>query len=564
MAYTRPDTDAIRSAISDLDKAITEGAPASELLESYYAIYDRFGAAESAMSLAYLLYAFDVTQPYYEEEYAYLQSELNALDLLMTDISIRLFESSEDAKRSAEASYGEAFITTVYEQESLNSEEIQALQETEVALVNEYNRASNDFRFTDNGVEYTYNDLFEITDTNEFSRLCDLYNSALNSTVGPIFLKQVQTRNEIAKKLGYGSYAAYMYDCYGRDFTLADAKQLQEAVKTYIVPVYLSAYGIETTETYAHNDENMDAKHNIWEKALAFKDAISNYIGGETAAELGAADLGSAAFSLDTYLDQLQGAAADFSPELYTVLQHMLQCGLYDFSVNPKKMAGSFTTYISEYNEPFIFSQWENSSIDISTVIHELGHFTNYYRNPSVGWSAGDNLDLAEVDSQGLELLMIPYYDRFYGDLAPYAERDMLCNAMYALLSGCMEDEFQQAVYEKPDMTLAEMNALYKQLSKDYGFDVLYSYTGKEWVEIPHTFQSPLYYISYAASMVPSLALWRLSQTDAAAAKTAYFQIVDRPAYATFRETVAANGLPDVFTASTLRDIAALIQEHLQ
>ena len=335
---------------------------------------------------------------------------------------------------------------------------------------------------------------------------------------------------------------------------------MQSAVKKYIVPVYLEAFGALSTETYGDAGQEQSG---ALDALRAWKDAFAAWFTGETLEAPDDAALSEMTFPLQSYLATLQSVAADFSPNLYASLNYMLESELYDFSVNPKKMSGSFTTYISAYDAPFIFSQWGNDAESVHTVIHELGHFTNYYRNPSVGWSAGDSLDLAEVDSQGLELLTTGYYDRFFGDLAPAAERELLIDAMYALLSGCMEDEFQQKAYANPDMTLSELNALYRALSREYGFDELYGYTGKEWVEISHTFQSPMYYISYAVSMVPSLELWRLSQTDMPAAKTAYFRIVDRAPYATFRTVLAENDLPDVFDERTLSDIAALLRARV-
>lgn len=563
MTYTRPDTDAILSAIDELEEEIASGAEPAALLAMYRAVCERFNDAESAMSLAYLLYAFDVTESYYEQEYAFLQSALNAVDLRMTDVSVQLFESSAEAEQLVRSEFGNDYVETVYSEEALNSEAIQQLQDREVALINAYNLAANDFTFSDGANTYSFEDLAGISEDEEYIRLYALYISQLNAAVGEIFLDMLDVRSEIAEKLGYGSYAAYMYECYGRDYTLQDAQRLQEAVKTHIVPVYLAAYGLDATQTYAAQSEGSGNTPTLSGMLQSLRDVFSYFVSGEENHDLGAISLHTETYSQEDFLGALQDAAADFSPDLYASLAYMLQNDLYDFSVNPKKMAGSFTTYLSSYRAPFIFSQWQNSSYDVGTVIHELGHFTNYYRNPSVGWSAGDSLDLAEVDSQGLELLIIPYYERFYGELAPYAERELLINCMYALISGCMEDEFQQIVYASPDMTLEKINETYRQLAHAYGFAELYTYSGEEWVEIIHTFQSPMYYVSYAASMVPALALWELSQTDMDAAKTSYFHIVDRAPYAAFRETIAANGLPDAFAMQTLGDIAKRLYEQV-
>ena len=240
----------------------------------------------------------------------------------------------------------------------------------------------------------------------------------------------------------------------------------------------------------------------------------------------------------------------------------MLRNNLYDFSYGKNKMDSNFTTYLSDYNAPFIFSTWTGESADIATILHELGHFTSYYHNAVVGYSATDNLDLAEVDSQALVLLMMQYFDSFYGKYAQQAKTEVLLDAMYSLVSGCMEDEFQQDVYENPDMTLDEMNALYQKLAKEYGLDDVYGYQGTEWVLITHTFQSPLYYISYAVSIVPALELFELSQTDETAAQNAYFNILMRDPFSKFMETIDQNGLSSVFSNVTIKQIAAIVDQN--
>ena len=224
-------------------------------------------------------------------------------------------------------------------------------------------------------------------------------------------------------------------------------------------------------------------------------------------------------------------------------------------------MESSFTTYFANYSSPFMFTAWEDSFYNTGTLIHELGHYTNYFVSPASGWSVSESLDLAEVDSQGLELLMTAYFDRLYGsdEAAEAALASRLSDALYSVLSGCMEDEFQQAVYADPDMTLEEMNALYYKLAQEYGFADLYGYTGCEWTMIPHTFQTPMYYISYATSMIASLELWDLAQTDADAARNAYLTILQRGPYTDFRETLVAAGLADPLSADTIADIAQVL-----
>ena len=257
----------------------------------------------------------------------------------------------------------------------------------------------------------------------------------------------------------------------------------------------------------------------------------------------------------------LSSSANAFSPLLSEPVTYMLQNRLYDVSESSVKMDSSFTTYIADYRAPFIFSTWTGYADDITTMLHELGHFTNYYHNAVVGYSAGDSLDLAEVDAQALVLLLFDAYESFYGDLATQARTAALIDAMYALLSGCMEDEFQQDVYENPNMTLDEMNALYAKLADEYGLQEVYGYQGTEWVLISHTFQTPMYYISYAASMVPALELFELAQRDAGAAKAAYFNIITRKSYESLGDVLAQNGLESVFSEGTIARIAEILKD---
>ena len=162
-----------------------------------------------------------------------------------------------------------------------------------------------------------------------------------------------------------------------------------------------------------------------------------------------------------------------------------------------------------------------------------------------------------------LVLLLFDDYGSFYGTLADQAKTSALIDAMYSLLSGCMEDEFQQAIYANPDMNLDEINALYARLASEYGLQEVYGYLGTEWVLVSHTFQSPLYYISYAASMVPALELFDLAQSDPSAAKTAYFNIIMRDSYAGLDEVLKQNGLDSVFSETTIARIAEILKQYV-
>lgn len=524
MVYERPDIDELTERLNGLQRDLDAGAPVDELLAEYEQVQRLYDDADSQMSLAYALYALDVTDPLYKDEYGDLIKALNELDLIMTDVSIAMLES-EEVGESAKSDWGEEYVNAVYEGESLNSPEIQELINKEQDLIFLYDELYSAFKVTVDGEDWSLEELAPAyyegrIDYEEYVEIYDAYFAALNVEAGEIFVELLGIRNEIARRLGYGSYAAYVYDCYSRDYSVTEIGDLHDAVKRYIAPLYAEAL-MQNVEIY-------------------------------TLAEL--------TFDQNSCLAKLQQIAADFSERVLEALNYMLRNKLYDFDVNKNKMQGSFTTYFSNYKAPFIFSQWEGGSADVATLIHELGHFTNYYHNAPAGWSVNDPLDLAEVDSQGLELLLIPYYDSFYRRNTDAAVDDRLIDGLYAIVTGCMEDEFQQLVYADPGMTLPEMNALYKQLAGEYG---LTGYTGNEWVAIHHTFQSPMYYISYATSMALSMQLYRLSAEDYEAAKSAYEGILMRPPYSEFRDVAEQNGLSDPISEGAIRDLADFLKAEL-
>lgn len=525
MPYVKPDTDAMFAAVEALEALRAAGETDSgTLLARYREILALYSAASTQLSLAYVYYAFDVTEPYYQDEYNALELRLTEFDLALTDLTIALYEDARTAEAMA-AAFPEEFREMVYAGELLNSEEIQEDLEKELELVSAYDTLLTTFVLEDGGRTYTMEEIGSLaeTDYDEYNRLYDAYFAALNAEAGALYLDLLAVRRRIAETLDFSDYAAYQYACYDRDYSTDEVRALHAAVKEHIAPLYVDL----TLQMYLEG--TLDVKRSV-------------------------------PMQLGNFLIQLQEALSDFSPEVLEALNFMLRNDLYTTSVSDKKMESSFTTYFDDLRAPYLFTQWEDDGYSASTIIHELGHYANYYMKPNSGWSVGSSLDLAEVDSQGLEMLLMPYYETFYGSYAETLRRNNLLDGLYALLSGCMEDEFQQEVYRNPDMSLAEMNALYARLAEEYGFTEIYVYTGLEWVMIPHTFQSPMYYISYAASVIPALELFALSETDPAAASAAYHAILKRPAYARLRETVQQNGLHDPIAPETIAYLAEAVR----
>ena len=145
---------------------------------------------------------------------------------------------------------------------------------------------------------------------------------------------------------------------------------------------------------------------------------------------------------------------------------------------------------------------------------------------------------------------MLTEYDDIFGRYAAAARLCWLTNALYAILSGFMEDEFQQRAYRMKNPSVDALNLLYGELAKEYGFDKLFGYEGREWTEIGHTFQFPFYYVSYGVSMLGAMTLTRNGSKG-------YRRLLKRKAGTSFMEAIGE----DVLSEDSIRAAAAWIEK---
>ena len=362
-----------------------------------------------------------------------------------------------------------------------------------------------------------------------------------------ILIDLVAAYNKLAAAEGYDNYMEYAYENdYGRSYSPEDAERLCGYVKQYLAPLSYDVYA-----------------------------AISRASGaGRAAAANGLASPLSANYTdyvalsenvLRSYFEEI----GDYMTEAYDYLN---ECNLYYQATaanNPNGLTGAFTTFLYNNDAPYIYQYCSGSWSDISTFVHEFGHFTSYYVN---GSSGGSDLDVAEIQSQANEMLFLPYYEQLFTNADALVMNELFSSLFWSVTMGCIFDEFQREIYTSPESyaTADDINALFDRLLEEdnadwYGallgsdFDVTYW-----WAEVSHTFQSPFYYISYAVSALPALTIYEDSKTDRAAAiaEYNYIQQYGNGTY-TFGELLNNAGVASPFTESTLRSLADFIESEI-
>lgn len=391
---------------------------------------------------------------------------------------------------------------------------------------------NDDYTYEIDGVEYT---LDELTDAlNDISSDIDTYDALLgvgyiksqrNQALGELFIELVEVRTELAESYGYDNYAVYAYEkIYNREYSPYDLEEYCESVKEYYSPLLP-----EIQDYYSENFSDS-------------RDRDDTY-------------------SQQEILDMFEAEFPNVSEDLYESFDYMVSHNLCNLDVLEKKAPTSYTTTIGgDYNCPYLTVDADGSLDDLSTLIHEFGHYNAaYYQSPEDYLHDDTNLDVAEIHSQGLELIYSKFADELYGDIAD----EKMCysgfEGVYVVIEGCKENEFQLRVYEDPyDLTVDKLNELYYDVSVEYGdADLFYDsyYLGMygygdikknqilEWVEIPHTFQSPLYYISYSVSMAAVEELRDIINDDYDAGVEAYFSIVEFGCMGEYSEALAVAGV---------------------
>lgn len=322
----------------------------------------------------------------------------------------------------------------------------------------------------------------------------DLSFSEETEKIGTLYRELVDLHNEEASLAGYDTYADYAYEVsYGRDFTPSDAAALCETVKPYAREYFTSLYTHEAT--YTDFSVNTDLSE-------------SELVG-----------------LITRFMPRVSDGAAEAA-------QYMKKHGLYFMDSADRVSDMGFTTTLDQYNAPFIYLALYGNEYDIQSMFHEFGHYYDAYVNPTPDLllSVG-SLDIFEIHSTGMEALSTGWYDKVYGGEETLARIKFLDNALYTVFTGCLFDEFQRAVYADPSLTPEQIDQTFTSIAHSYGLRSFGKEFSHYWMQVNHNFESPFYYISYAVSMLASLQIYEMAESDWAEAARFYNDLVSLGAF---------------------------------
>lgn len=414
------------------------------------------------------------------------------------------------------------------------SEELLALQSEEQKLEAEYQTvAHTNYTTTINGKEYDADGVYDAYFTDKEITL-EEYLQGCHETYGPygdLYLRMLDVRQQIAKLNGYDNYAEYAYaEVYDRDFTAEEIDSFRQAVKQDLIPAFKK-----------------------WSNLLPLYD-LDNL------------PLPDSAYTGEGVFDTLRPFFGKMSSELLETLNAVHDKGFYNITADEKKADRGYSWMISYYNMPFYYNYPYGNIQDLLTTIHELGHNNKAYWDPNDWTDASVGIDLAEVHSQGLELLMTHYYPEIFGEQAEGLHASQIYSMLQgAILSGCLHDEIQYYAYTTPNVTFEMICQRYRELAEEYG-NVPSTDPRPEmygWTSVHHTFDQPMYYISYAVSASGAFMFWEESQHDFFKAVDHYLEFCAQPNTLGFLSTFTESGMESPISPEYVKALAKTLDERM-
>ena len=337
-----------------------------------------------------------------------------------------------------------------------------------------------------------------------------------------IYLDLVKVRRKIASLEGYDNYEEYRFNYYQRDYSVSEAKELFDNVKNSSLH-----------DTFSHASINSSLLRN-------------NKIGDK--------DL----------LDSLD-YVTNIVPSSKNVIRDFKTYGRYNFDVRTNKYTGSYETPLSTASKDyFVLLNCDGYLTDYNSLFHEFGHYlASLLNEPSYKGNLSQNLDVAEMDSQSLELLIGDYYASFIDeDAAKELIKYSLFQKMWSILSSITVASFEDYVYTTEDeLTLDSLQTKFNELCSTYISPRTFMKNGNNNVYsiINHIFVSPCYYISYAVSAIPSLEINLIS--DRSLAFSTYNELLKYGETNAFKYVINKLNLDSPFELETIDKINTYLNE---
>lgn len=512
--------------------------------------------ANRAFSTAYSLSNARFTQNTRDEFY---DGEVNYYDTVspaFNGLCVRYVDCmlSSPFRKELEKKLGKVLYRTFEFQKASYDDAIEEEVKTENAYVTEYVKLLStvecDFKGKKKPLSYVRGFL-EDKDRDVRKAAAESIGKAMqahSAEFDDVFDRLVRVRDKMAKKMGYKNFTELGYFRRGRiDYDRAAVEKFRKNVVSSITPVVA-----EMKKAVAEKLGITDFRY--YDDAVYSKD------------EVPVRDC-----SVEEFFNRAKEMYSSMDKELSSLFDRMVNEEAFDVLPRDGKTGGGYCTSFDDFGKIFILANFNGASGDIDVITHEFGHAIamNYALQKEDDELGIGGCETAECHSMSMEFLAWPYMDKFFGKLADAYRKKHLSDALTFIPYGCLVDEFQHEVYDHPEMTPAERNAKYLELSAKYrpylSYDgIPYLETGTRWQFQSHIFEVPFYYIDYCLAQTVALGFLALSRKDYSLALAKYKEMCRTGGAKFFSEIVKTAGIAYPFGDGTLKTLADNMSDILK
>ena len=222
---------------------------------------------------------------------------------------------------------------------------------------------------------------------------------------------------------------------------------------------------------------------------------------------------------------------APLGKEYQALLKKGREEGWIDVCENVGKRSGAYSSSVYGVH-PFVLLNYQESTNDIFTIAHEMGHALHSYKSSAAQPYAKANytIFLAEIASTANEVLLLKYLYHKTDDknVKKYLLNYYMDMIRATLFRQTQFAEFEQLAHEKAEsgepLTKELLNETYYALNKAYyGEGVEHDQEiAYEWARIPH-FYTSFYVYKYATGIISAISIVKRILTEGESAVKDYF-----------------------------------------
>ena len=551
MPYNRIDMDEVKAFFEKLIADSKNAKSGEEQFELHKKYYEFMKDIHTNRILGTFRHDCDTSDEFYTKENDYLDEIMPLISNLENDYSKVLFESPYRDYLESKISKV-AFKNIELANKSID-EKILPLMQEENALVSRYDKIIASAKIPFDGEEYNLSLLRKFLtsdDRDTRKRAWKAYSDYFTSVTGEIdeiFDKLVKNRTKQAKELGYDNFVELGYNRMNRNaYRRAEVENFRKQVKESFVP-------------FVCEIQEMRRKQ-IGVDALKYYDNEVYYINGNPAPT----------GTPEEILKSGQEMYRELSPETAEFFDFMTENELFDVLGRKTKKQGGYMDFLPKYKAPIIFANFNGTSGDVDVITHECGHaFQGYVtRDDEIKEHNDLTMETAEIHSMSMEYFTYQWMDKFFGDRADEYRKMHFMDAITFVPYGCMVDEFQHIIYDKPELTPAERKAVWADLEKqyrpwlDYEDDEFFT-TGGWWQKQGHIFWDPFYYIDYVLASVVAMEFKVWMDKDFKDAWNHYLQLCKLSVKDFYENELKEVGLDSPFADGTIKGLVENLKKKL-